>query len=241
MAWGAVAGAAISVVGGAMLSDGDSGAAAANNAQSERLSRVQADIAEDQWDLYKRIYGPLEEEFVGESRGVGSIANQNKAAQQAAADVAGTFAGAREQLNETPGLNPNSDAYLRNANKINLAEAASSAAAQSGARQDVQAKGRAATVDALSLGKGLPASAGSMLATAGSGLRAAAQFHQRNADATADGFGRVVGGITSSKGFQDWIRGGSSSAPTVPPNPYVTQPIGSGVMDDTAYQGGLYA
>lgn len=246
MAWGMVAGAAISVVGGALLSD-DHGASDANASASQesgeqaRLAGVQADIAQSQWDRYRKIYGPLEEEYLNESKNLGSIANQNHDAQQAAADVASGFAGAREQLNETPGLNPNSDAYLRAANRINLAEAASSATGQSAARKTAQDRGRAALTDAVSLGKGLPASAGSILASAGAGLGSAArlyqqqaQYGQQQANATGAGFGKLIGGITGSKGFQDWMSSPNDSPASLANNSPLSNDLvlGNGSLAD---------
>jgi hypothetical protein len=200
-------------VGGALLAD-DAGAEGANNAAAD-ASRQQAEIAKDQWERYKQLYLPLETEFVEQSKGIDSFANQNKSAQQAAADVAGSFANVREQLNDVPGANPSSQAYLQQQNKINLAEAATSAAAQTGARETVRDKGRAALTDAISLGKNLPANAVSALSSAGSGLSQAGQYAQRRADNAAAGFGKMVGGITGSADFQKWIGGSSSSTPGI--------------------------
>lgn len=269
MAWAMVAGAAISVVGGAIASkkgssSGSTAAATQASDSQAKLAGIQGDIAQKQYDAYERIYQPLEQQYVDESRGVGSIANQNKAAQQAGADVASSFAGAREQLNETPGLNPNSDAYLRQANRTNLAEAASSAAAETGARQNVQDKGRAAESDAVSLGKGIPATASSMLASAGSGLGSAArmyeqqaQYAQGRADSAGGGFSKAVGGITGSQAFQNWMNkpsgtsgsGSVSGGYTAPgatitynnPSAYVapevSQPVAGGTPNWFEYSG----
>lgn len=225
MAWGAVAGAAIGVIGGAMVGDGGGGSGSQSNAQAERLSGVQADIAEDQFAFWEQWFKPLEEQFANESKGMGSIANQNKSAQQAAADVAGQFAGARERLVGQPGVNPNSQAALREQNRINLAEAAASAAAQSTARQVTKDRGRAGLADAVNVGKGIPANAMQGMGSAATGLRSAADYWQRQqaGDTQAAGqFGHTIGGIVNSKGFQNWMNG---TSPTTPPNPYAGTPI----------------
>lgn len=183
------------------------------------LAREQFAIGKEQWDRWKRDYLPMEEEFISESRGMGSIANQNRNAQQAAADVASGFAQVRERLNEIPVNSP--DARLREESRINLTEAATSAAAQTGAREATRATGRAAKTDAISLGRNLPATAATGMAQAVSGMGAAAggmgnvaagmgsaaRFHQQGADNTATSVGKAIGGITQSKGFQDWING----------------------------------
>lgn len=214
MAWGLVAAAAITTVGGAIISDGANDAAESASNSASEYNKLQGEIAKEAWDRYKQIYLPFEQQFLEESKGVGSIANQNKAAQRAAADVASQFAGARERLGNNPGLDPGSDTAVREKNKINLAEAAASAAAQNAARENTRDKGRAATIDALSLGKGLPANATTGLANAAGGLQSAANYSQRRADSQAEGFGRMVGGITSSRAFQNWVGGG---APAVTP------------------------
>lgn len=224
MTWGLIAGAAISTVGGALLAD-DNGAEAANAAGAD-ASRMQAEIGRDQWDRYKRIFGPIEEQWVQESQGIDSMANQNRVAQRAAADVASGFAGARERLAKNPGVDPGSQAYLQEQNRINLTEAATSASAQTGAREMIRDKGKAARTDVVQVGKGMPASAVSSLSSASSGLRAAGQYAQNRADESAAGFGRMVGGITGSKGFQDWMRtpnfnpGAPEVVPVTPDNPF---------------------
>lgn len=212
MAWVAIGAAVVSTVGGAMLSD-DAGAEAANNASSE-ASKIQSQIGKEQWDRYKSVYGPIEDEWVASSKGLGSIANQNSGAQQAEADVAGSFAKVRQNLDTVPGANPSSQAYIQEQNRINLAEAATSAAAQTGARQKVQDKGRAAISDVVSVGKGMPGNAVSALGAGASGMRSAGQYAQNRADASASGFGQVVGGITGSKAFKDWA--GATTTPSAP-------------------------
>jgi hypothetical protein len=211
MTWGAIGGAAVSVIGGAMLSDsGGGGGGQQQMQQASEADKAAAEISRDQWDRYKSMYLPLEEGYVSEAQGMGSIASQNKAAQQSAADVAGTFAGARERLNETPG-GLSGQGRTQEQAKLNLAEAASSAAGQNVARQNVVNTGRAARTDALSLGKGLPAQAQNGLLSSASGLRANGQFGIQQGNATAAGFGKVVGGLASP--IEKWINSPSSSSP----------------------------
>lgn len=220
MTWGMIGGAAVSVIGGALLSD--NGGAQATSDSATAANNLEAKIGQEQWERYKKAYAPLEDQYIQESLGIGSLANQNKSAQQAAADVAGTFSGAREQLRDNPGIDPGSQSYLHEANRLNLNEAATSAAAQTGARQTVQAQGRAAQTDALSLGKGLPAQASTALSSAASGLGAAGRYAQTRADNAAAGFGKAVGGITNSPGFKNFINGsggytqGGSAASNMP-------------------------
>jgi hypothetical protein len=223
MAFGLSAGAAALIgsvaapVVSSLLAPGDHGAGAANQA-SINAENTQAQISQDQWKRYLQLYAPAEQEYLDSAKGLGSIANQNKAAQQAEADVASQFGGARQKLNEMPGANPSSEAYLRANSDLNMAEAASSAAAQSGARELQKDKGRAALTDALSLGKGLPAQAMTGLSSAASGLNAAAQFAQKQANYEGQAIGKTIGGITGSTQFQNWI-GGLGGGPQQSYNP----------------------
>lgn len=227
----AVAGA---VVSSALAPEGPdmSSSNAANNAAAE-ASKQQAEIAKQQWEAYKNTYLPLEQRYVDEAKDFGSVANQNKSAQEAAAASTAAYASARERLNKTPGINPNSEAYLRATNNIGLAEAANSAAAQTGARQLVKDKGNAMITDALSMGKGLPANASSALGSSAAGLLNAGQsgFNQgqtlyQNGQRTAGQIGSMVGGVFQSKPVQSWLSGGA----TQPSNAYNidgTQNMGS--------------
>lgn len=225
MAWAGVIGGGVSLLGG-LFSD-DNGAEGANDAAAE-ANRMQAQIGKEQWEYYKKIYQPLEEQYIKNAQGVGSIANQNRGAQQASADVAGGFAQVRERLRKQPGLQPGSQAALAEENRINLAEAATSAAGQSAARVKVQDKGQAALTDAVSLGKGLPATATSALGSGASGLAAAGRYGQTRADNAAAGFGKMVGGITQSDTFKNWVNGSSGATA-------VNAPGGSNFGADIGY------
>ncbi|MEN9867515.1 MAG: hypothetical protein RL748_3105 [Pseudomonadota bacterium] len=71
-AWAVVVGAAIPVVGGALLSD-DHGAGDANSAVGQAALQ-QAAIAQDQWDTYKSIYRLLEIKYANRERYAGDAA-----------------------------------------------------------------------------------------------------------------------------------------------------------------------
>ena len=206
------------------------------------IAERQQDIAEEQYGRYKQVYQPIEDQFVAESQNFGSIANQNKEAKDAAAAVKGAYAGAREQLARAPGINSNSQAYLQEANRINLAEAATTAAAQNRARADVVAKGRAYATDALSLGKGMPANAASTLANAGSAYGSIGSTYgnmasgaNARASDTMSGIGSIgkaVGGLYESNkgafdGFGNTVKGWLSS-----PSPTDNIYFGTGSMAD---------
>lgn len=189
--------------------------------QQREAADRQADIAERQegrseeaWQRYRTEFQPIEDQFVQESKNLGSIAKQDEAATQARADVAGAYSQARDGLNRTPGSNPTSQAYLQETNRINLSEATNSAAAQTKARQTQADKGRAALIDSISIGKGLPANASSMLSSAANSNSSAAGMYsgiaagvrqqgQSDAAATNNFFG-ALGGLSKNPTVQGW-------------------------------------
>ncbi len=196
-----------------------SGKAASKAAGAQAgLANKQAQIAGEQWDAYKENIQPLETQAASEAANYASIANKEKAAGQAAADVTSQFAGLRDRLNKSPGFNPNSEAYLRTMADLGLSEAAQRATAETGARDKVQQIGDAKRTDAISLGKGLAANAQSGLAAASNAQAGVAAAQTRNAEMAGNFTGQVLG----SKQFQNWAGGlnlGGSPAPSSAPSP----------------------
>lgn len=209
------------VVGGIMAGDAaDTQADAMNNATNSQaaIQSRQLKLSEDQWARYLETYAPLEDAYVKEAQNYGSIANQNKAAGQAAAANAAAYGTARERLARNPGMNQSEQTFLQEQNRINLAEAAGSATAQNTARDKIIDTGNARMTDAISLGKNLPAQAASSMnaaAQTGSGIMSAqvgAANQQYKSDmASANGIGQAVGGLFQSKTFQNWLNGGTNS------------------------------
>lgn len=207
--------AAVGVVGAISADGAQDDAAAANKAAQQGQQMIQMEqlaMQKQQWQRYLDTYAPLEDEYAQEARNVGSIANQNAAAGKAAAANSSAYAQARERLAKNPGMNQSSQAYLQEANKINLADAAGSATSQNAAREGVINRGDARMTDAVSIGKGLPAQAASSLASAGatgSGLMAAQRAdasQQLQSDMNGIGaFGKAAGGLFQSKAFQSWL------------------------------------
>jgi hypothetical protein len=208
-----------SAVVGAVASNAASSKAAsvqqnAIDAQSGIANRQQQ-MAEDQWNRYLKTYGPLEDQFAQQAKDYGSEANRSQAAAEAADTVAGSYDSALHQLNSTPGLDPSSQTYLNAVSKLGISEAAQSAAAQTGARRNVDAQGIAREQDAISIGKGLPASASSSLYGAGltaSGMGRDAAAYGAQAAQSAAGIGRMFGDMASNpavvNGVKGWFSGG---------------------------------
>jgi hypothetical protein len=186
------------------------------NAQKDIAGR-QLKLAEDQWSRYLNTYGPLEDEFVQQSRDYGSQANRERAATGAGATVASNYANLRERLAEAPGMDPSGQPYLNTLRKLGVEEAAQKSAAETGARDQVDAQGYARMGDAVSLGKGLPANASAALRGAGatySGINdagaAAGEQAARRARSVGGMWGDVLTNPTVQSGIDkaiDWAGG----------------------------------
>ena len=211
MAWAVVAGATIATVGGSLLAN-DNGATGANDAAADS-TRMQAQIARDQWNRYKEIYEPLERQVVNEAQNYDTPEAYQSAAGEASATVGQQFGKARDRLTRTPGLDPSSAGYQASMVGLDLAQAASDATQQNAARQKVRDTAYARKTDALSLGKGLPAQAGSALATSANQSLSMASAAQSQANGQAGAFGRVVDRVFSSPSVanNNWLGSGSTA------------------------------
>lgn len=209
MAWAIVGAAAVSTIGGALLSD-DSGAEAAN-ASAADSNRLQAEIARDQWERYQTIYAPLEEGMVREAQNYDSPENFARAAGDASATVSSQFSKARDRLTRTPGLDPSTPGAQAGLMGLELSQAAVDATQQNAARQKVKDTAYARKTDALSLGKGLPATASSMLATSASNNLNMANAGTNQAAGQAAAWGRVADRVFSSPTTSNWLGSGSTA------------------------------
>lgn len=195
----------MATVGGALLAD-DNGAGAAN-ASAADSTRLQTQIAQDQWERYKQIYAPLEQNYVDEAQNYDSAENYARAAGDASATVSSQFGKARDRLSRTPGLDPSTPGAQASMVGLDLAQAASDATQQNAARQKVKDVAYARKTDALSLGKGLPAQASSALATASQQSLNQAKYGTALGMDQAAAIGGITNRVTSA-----WL--GNASAPT---------------------------
>ncbi|CAG2132566.1 hypothetical protein [Cupriavidus numazuensis] len=189
----AVAGAAVSTVGGAILAD-DSGSGA--SATASDATATQAAIAKDQWNRYKTVYAPLEDSMVSAAQNYDTPAQYERAAGEASGAVSQAFSNARDRLTRTPGMDTSSNAYTAGLADLDRQQAASDAVAQNTARKNVQDTAWARKSDMLSLGKGLPAQASTGLAAvAGQSANQANAAYTRGANEAA-GLGALGSDIT---------------------------------------------
>ena len=183
---------------------GDNGAGDANAAATD-ATRLNAQIAREQWDRYKTIYAPLEEGMVRDAQNYDNPENYAKAAGDASATVSEQFSKARDRLGRTPGADPSSPGVQANMVGLDLAQAATDATQQNAARQKVKDTAYARKTDALSLGKGLPAQASTALSNASSNSLDQARYANQINAANAGAIGRVTDRVMSSPSSSDWL------------------------------------
>lgn len=194
-----------SAVVGAAVSNKASKRAAESQQGASDAAAQQAAIAQEQWDTYKQIYQPLERRLVAEAQDFDSPDRYREAAGQAAADVSSQFGLARDRLMRQPGFDPSSAAAQSGMVGLDLAQAASGATAQNTARRNIRDTAWARRVDAMSLGKGLPAQASSMLSSSANTMGNLAANQYTLADSQARSAGRVVDRVFSTPGVNNWL------------------------------------
>lgn len=199
---GAVATGVVGVVGSALADD--NGAEGANDAAAES-TRLQSEIAREQWDRYKEVYAPLELSMVDDATKADRPEEFVRAAGDASATVSSQFGKARARLERTPGLDPSSGAYQAGMTNLALQQAATDATAQNSARAGVKDQAYKKKMAAIGLGKGLDQTAASGLANAASANLAMANAGQQNANAQAGAVGRVMDRVFSSPTTSNWL------------------------------------
>ncbi|MDE4918263.1 gas vesicle protein [Cupriavidus metallidurans] len=195
---GAAVGGIVGSVGGLFADDNGAGDA---NAASADATRMQAEIARDQWARYKKVFAPLEDSMVSEAQNYDTPAQYERAAGEASGAVTQAFGKARDRLTRTPGLDPTSAAYTAGLSDLDRQQAATDAVSQNAARKQVQDTAWARKSDMLSLGKGLPAQASTGLAAVASQSASQANTAYNRSVNTAAGIGAIgrdIGGGLAS-------------------------------------------
>ncbi len=165
------------------------------NASSADANKLNAQISREQWNNYKENYQPLENALVAEASNYDTPENYAKAAGNANATVSSEFGKARDALTRTPGLDPTSASYQAGMTQLGLAQAANGAVAQNAARQGVADTAYSRKLNAVSLGKGLPAQAQSGLMSSANMFANQANNAQAQANGNAIGVGDTVSSV----------------------------------------------
>jgi len=203
MPWGVVA-----AVGGAAVGAMGTKSAAKSAAKSQQAAidanAWQGEIAQDQYEEYKKTYLPLERQLAQDATNFDSQANYDKAAASAQSSVSTQMGLAKERLRRTPNLDPSSAAAVAANADLELKGAAMGASEQNKARENISNLAYARKQDAVSLGKGLASNASAGMASAAAGAQSIANAQNASATSTAAGLGSMFSGVIKEAGKADW-------------------------------------
>ena len=194
MAWAVVAGAAVSTIGGALMSRKGTNA---QNAAADAAS-LEAQISREQWERYKQIYAPLEDKFVQESFDYDAPRNYALAAGEASADVSSAYGKMRDRIARTPGLDPSSAAFQSAMVGLDMSQAAMDATMQNRARLRVRDTAYDRKRTALALGKGLDATAAAGAGNSARTLGNIASNQYEQASEAASGLGKLTSNLINA-------------------------------------------
>lgn len=128
--------------------------------------------ATEQWDRYKNVYQPVEDEYVKEATNWGSADRENQQAAEAKQDVLTNAASQKQQQQRSMasmGVNPTSGRYAGVDNASSLSTALAAAGAQNTARNQTRTQALALKEGVANMGKGATANSAQQL---GLGLNA---------------------------------------------------------------------
>jgi hypothetical protein len=142
----------------------------------QQISQGDANAArsDEQWQIYKNLFAPVEERMVQDANNFDSQERKDRMAGQAAADVTQSYdntADQNQRAMERMGINPNSGRFQAISNETALAQAKDTAGAMNKARTDTELQGMALRQGAAQFGRNMPntgLAADSMALNAGS-------------------------------------------------------------------------
>ncbi|HEX8874782.1 MAG TPA: hypothetical protein VF780_09155 [Nitrosospira sp.] len=164
--------------------------------------------ADEQWQIYKNLFQPVEQQMVNDAMGFDSPERKDRMAGQAAADVTQAYTGALDQNRrqmERMGINPNSGRFSVINNEMNLARARDTAGAMNQARTNTELQGMAMRQGVAQFGRNMPntglaADAAALNAgnSAAGNLVTKAGLHNAGLNAAQSWFGGAAGANTAA-------------------------------------------
>ena len=169
---------------------------------------ANAKRAESQWQIYRDLFAPVEEQMVEDANNWDSNARKEQMAAEAGADVTRGYAGARDQNEramERMGVNPNSGRFAGLTNETNLGQAKDTAGAMNAARRGTEQQGLALRTGAAQFGRNMPntgIAADSLSLNAGSAatnnMATGAGIHNTGMNTAGNLFGGAQSGNSSA-------------------------------------------
>lgn len=130
------------------------------------IMEKQQGIADEQWNLYKDTYQPVEQKAAQEAMDYDSDSNVNRRMGIASANVTQQFSNAQQQNARSLaryGVNPNSSVFARENAKLMSNQALAAAGAQTGAAFDTQDRAIALRAGVADRGRGVTGTVGNFL------------------------------------------------------------------------------
>ena len=187
------------------MSGGGGGGGGQASKEERALYGTQAEIAREQWDEYKRLGTPIQEDLASQASAPISESEYATNIGRAGADVDQSYDRATTEFRSNLGrygLNPGSGRFASGLRSLSLGRAASKAGAQTGARTALQDRRDRLRFGALSGLQGHAGQAQQGLASAAAGFGGIAQRAQKARDDRQSGFGSLLGtGLTAAATF----------------------------------------
>lgn len=176
--------------------------------QQIAIGDTNAERSNEQWQIYKDLFAPMEERMVQDANNFDSDERKDRMAAEAGADVTRGYQGALEsnQRNmERMGVNPNSGRFAALTTETGLAQTKDTAGAMNKARRDTELQGMAMREGAAKFGRGmtstgLAADAASLNAgnSATGNINAGNAAHAAGLNSAAQWFGGANAGNNSA-------------------------------------------
>lgn len=115
--------------------------------------------SDEQWQIYRDLFAPVEEQMVEDANNWDSPERQARMAAEAGADVTKSYRGAldsNQRAMERMGINPNSGRFAALNNETNLGLAKDTAGAMNMARRGTEKEGLALRTGAAQFGRNMP-------------------------------------------------------------------------------------
>lgn len=183
--------------------------------------------ADEQWQIYKDLFHPVEQQMVKDATEFDSPERQERMAAEAGADVSRGYTAARDQNTramEAMGINPNSGRFAGLTRETGLGLAKDSAGAMNQARRATEQQGIALRTGVAQFGRNMPSTgiaADTMALNAGNAatgtMAQGSAIRNANQAAASQWFGGAANSNTQAGGllnnlYQNQIAGQSAAA-----------------------------
>lgn len=190
----------------------------------EGIARAQLEMAQEQWDTWKKDYQPLEQQLVKDASQYDTAERREEAALTAEGGQISATDRAMRTFGETlgeRGIAPTSGSYQSGLRDILIRGAASRANAGNQARRQIEDTGFARRAAVAGIGRNIPGSVQAGMSSAANGLANVGQQYGQQAQNNAQGTANLVGGIGNA--LAKWWNapsGGYTSTPSDAPTNY---------------------